>query len=1123
MLKKNGIAPLKHFRRYEPHTDQDIDKVFSFRDEDKYTHPNLQRIVLSKNDIEDIKLITRQAESNIFEEQTPVSNAPRLSELARVAAELSGDAEFKKAIYDEDICKATSIASMYFLIERRLDEVRGIFPDSSMSKKEKIAYIKIELERGEKLWERVAEFPAEQARLWLEFEIADSMSRRYEVFEELRTNIIDRRVEEIKSKGLAEDGVAEDILRIHAESDIVIAFRIIEKYHTENTGHDLLVNRFARKRESNNRLEFDLALEVVNELRTDEIDLDCFKQRIVPKELDYVPACLFDDYVESDSIIINAEIDARCEDGEIDEQRNITRKGRIKRAIARHVSHLVINEEEQPPIEYGEAVDEIRNLQLMINDPTTAILDAIVKKATEIVESGVGHISFDDTVNDELENRFLGELTDVQAQTRSIARLLYTAVIFEDDITERIAELNEPAKQEYMRGISMIKVLNATVNKGLESVDDKIIKTAEEIVAGIEYVVDIRYIKINGNENVTCKLAALYELFRDSTIEHTQLKLHLEQMSGISERQPQKTAVGVVAQYIVEGDIKKRRLGRLQSLVGPIKIEFNRILSNYEKEIVAHVLRKSECEEADIERFMAMDPGVRDWRMKGALISTWSNKTWRTDLVVGEKAIAAIYEKLEIVRPTVDEKKAILDNQENLTDYQKEMIATALDLDEGEELADVDIMRFNGLLANHPDRVREVWKITTTNMLTMADAAHKLRNERYQDITSVEERRWILSCLQGGQDDLNDDEIDKAWANIEEKQLKELNSAISVPIDQRRKEYREVITKLYQYANEHEITDIDEIRELARNKAEFELLLEFLGRPAANMHGVLRTDNTATKPKPGRTKNQDNLTSARISQDRQFGAVYDGAGGHKDGAKASMIAKEIMDIAVVSGWITDAESIRKILILSHMVILLNEINDRPQQQSRKGGMMTTAAIAICKEDKVTTIHTGDSRVFVIDPIGRKVTYLTKEHTLGQDMLNLARSDVVDEWKRSGKQINVTTQNEFDMEIKARANRMRINMYGLQPAELISSSLGVDLEHLDINDSEKGGLSATVEPGHIVVVASDGITKTLQNADYLQAVDDSGSDMNALAKKLVEMAEGFAIHQDDKTAVCIEIA
>lgn len=216
---------------------------------------------------------------------------------------------------------------------------------------------------------------------------------------------------------------------------------------------------------------------------------------------------------------------------------------------------------------------------------------------------------------------------------------------------------------------------------------------------------------------------------------------------------------------------------------------------------------------------------------------------------------------------------------------------------------------------------------------------------------------------------------------------------------------------------------------------------------------------------------------------RVLAVVCDGMGGMTDGGRASQTAKEMM----VRGF----QKVEKYPQLDIPAFFQQGIQaiDRtiyefPKIDGRGSG--TTMVACIAEDHKLYWASVGDSRIYIIR--GRQMQQVTRDHNYWLRLQEMIR------------QGRITEQ-------EAMAERQK---------EALISFLGIgNVSLMDINT-----VPFEMQYGDVVMLCSDGITKTLPDSQIQQIILDDRVKPNQKAEALVEAATHVNSHSQDNTSVAL---
>lgn len=150
----------------------------------------------------------------------------------------------------------------------------------------------------------------------------------------------------------------------------------------------------------------------------------------------------------------------------------------------------------------------------------------------------------------------------------------------------------------------------------------------------------------------------------------------------------------------------------------------------------------------------------------------------------------------------------------------------------------------------------------------------------------------------------------------------------------------------------------------------------------------------------GKRSNQEDSIYPKLGEDINDNDLFilcDGMGGHECGEIASQTVCESMSSYVISHPDTDFES------------ALNAAYDALDAVDNNNGkkMGTTMTFLKIENDSCIVAHIGDSRVYQIRPSEKKIIYVTRDHSLVNDLI--ACGELTPEEAKNSKQKNVITR------------------------------------------------------------------------------------------------------------------
>ena len=216
---------------------------------------------------------------------------------------------------------------------------------------------------------------------------------------------------------------------------------------------------------------------------------------------------------------------------------------------------------------------------------------------------------------------------------------------------------------------------------------------------------------------------------------------------------------------------------------------------------------------------------------------------------------------------------------------------------------------------------------------------------------------------------------------------------------------------------------------------------------------------------------------------RVLAMVCDGMGGMADGGKASRTAIQIM----VQGFqrVEKDPALNIPLFFRKGICAADRaISEFPKEGGRGSG--TTMVACIAEDNKLYWASVGDSRIYIIR--GRQIQQVTRDHNY---------------WLRLKEKVAAGELTEEE----AMANRKK---------EALISYLGIgNVSLMDINTEP-----FEMQYGDIVMLCSDGITKTLPDSQIKDIIIADAVKPEQKAEALVEAATHANSHSQDNTSVVL---
>lgn len=216
---------------------------------------------------------------------------------------------------------------------------------------------------------------------------------------------------------------------------------------------------------------------------------------------------------------------------------------------------------------------------------------------------------------------------------------------------------------------------------------------------------------------------------------------------------------------------------------------------------------------------------------------------------------------------------------------------------------------------------------------------------------------------------------------------------------------------------------------------------------------------------------------------RVLGIVCDGMGGMADGGKASRTAIEMMKTGF--GKVQNMKKLDIPAFFRQAIVTMDrEIASFPKENGRGSG--TTMVAVITEENKMYWASVGDSRIYII---------------------------------RHGEMQQITRDHNYDMRLREMVQKGQISQEeadSQRQKEALISFLGIgNVSLMDISVQP-----IELQFGDIIMLCSDGITKTLPDKQIQGIILDDKKPIEQKAAQLVDAAVHGNTHSQDNTSVAI---
>ena len=193
--------------------------------------------------------------------------------------------------------------------------------------------------------------------------------------------------------------------------------------------------------------------------------------------------------------------------------------------------------------------------------------------------------------------------------------------------------------------------------------------------------------------------------------------------------------------------------------------------------------------------------------------------------------------------------------------------------------------------------------------------------------------------------------------------------------------------------------------------------------------------------------------------------VADGAGGHDHGEIASRLAVEsCYQYLTREDSLEDTTDITQTLIDS-ITFANQQVIEYKKKHMPESDMGTTLSCVHVGEKEINFAWMGDSRIYLIDPLKDRISQLSIDHTLYQEMVD--RGEIGQSFKKS----------------------------------ILSRMLGNNAY------SRPDGDKLPLESGNLILVCTDGYSDLISEEKTLDAIKASGNSLEGIDNALIDLAKG----------------
>ncbi len=242
--------------------------------------------------------------------------------------------------------------------------------------------------------------------------------------------------------------------------------------------------------------------------------------------------------------------------------------------------------------------------------------------------------------------------------------------------------------------------------------------------------------------------------------------------------------------------------------------------------------------------------------------------------------------------------------------------------------------------------------------------------------------------------------------------------------------------------------------------------------------------------------NEDNFAVSAYSVSKNnptpsvFAIVSDGIGGHRSGEVASE-----MTVNMISQIVAQSDGLHPLDVFQNGFYAVSEeiVKQAELDPSRKG-MGTTAACAWVIGYQLYIAYAGDSRIYLMR--GKNIQQLSRDHT----------------WVQEALEKGILSKAA----IKSHPNLHVIRRY-IGSSEPPEPDLRLYLQSGDNDMRARANQGATLKPGDVIMLCTDGLTDLVTDSEMLTALQ--GHTLREAAQSLIDLANERGGH-DNITVVML---
>ncbi|MEW6035015.1 MAG: protein phosphatase 2C domain-containing protein [Candidatus Micrarchaeota archaeon] len=149
----------------------------------------------------------------------------------------------------------------------------------------------------------------------------------------------------------------------------------------------------------------------------------------------------------------------------------------------------------------------------------------------------------------------------------------------------------------------------------------------------------------------------------------------------------------------------------------------------YEKNLVAEVMGRKECDEFVLAEFLKLDAGRRELIIRELVADTWLGSEWKAGIAALHQMRGSLYQKCGLAEPSTEEKLLTVTNPQALTATQKHLVASLFDI-KPEAVTAGHIQSFGVWLRGDEDELLRWWDSKYSHQAAVDSLLEKMRAGR---------------------------------------------------------------------------------------------------------------------------------------------------------------------------------------------------------------------------------------------------------------------------------------------------------------------------------------------------------------------------------------------------------